>query len=59
VIIFWSINIAVTKFSSAVIQTINQSSDFNLESSVDLEYGMALTNPQPVSLLQVGDLAQG
>lgn len=49
---------AMTKFSSAVIQTTNQSSDFNLESSLDLEYGMALTNPQPVTLLQVGDLVQ-
>ena len=49
----------VTDFSSAVIQTVNKSTDFNLESSLDLEYGMGLTNPQPVTLLQVGDLVQG
>jgi hypothetical protein len=51
-------NIAMTCFSSAVIQTTNQSEYFNGESSLDLEYGMALTYPQPVSLLQVGDLVQ-
>ena len=58
-LIFSSINIAVINFSSAVIQTINQSFDLNGESSLDLEYGMALTNPQPVTLLQVGDLIEG
>ena len=49
-------NDAVKKFSSAVIQTMFE---LNLESSLDLEYGMALTNPQPVTLLQVGDLVEG
>ena len=58
-LIFSSINIAVINFSSAVIQTINQSFDLNGESSLDLEYGMVLTNPQPVTLLQVGDLIEG
>ena len=58
-VIFSSTSIAVTNLSSAVIQTTNQSSEFNSESSLDLEYGMALTNPQPVTLLQVGDLVQG
>ena len=57
--IFSRTNIAVTDFSSAVIQTTNRSVDLNLESSLDLEYGMALTNPQPVTLLQVGDLVEG
>ena len=57
-VIFSRTKIAMTKISSAVIQTTNQSSDFNLESSLDLEYGMALTNPQSVTLLQVGDLVQ-
>ena len=58
-VIFSSTSIAVTNLSSAVIQTANQSSEFNSESSLDLEYGMALTNPQPVTLLQVGDLVEG
>ena len=58
-LIFSSTNIAVTNFSSAVIQTTNQGPGYNLESSLDLEYGMALTNPQSVTLLQVGDLVEG
>ena len=58
-LIFSSTNFAITNFSSAVIQTTNQGSEFNLESSVDLEYGMGLTYPQPVTLLQLGDLVQG
>ena len=54
------INIAVTLFFSlAVIQTTDQGPEFNLESSLDLEYGLALTNPQQITLLQVGDLIQG
>ena len=52
-------NIAVTEFSSAVIQTTNQSFDLNGESSLDLQYAMGLTNPQPVKLLQVGDEVEG
>ena len=58
-VIFSNTNIAVIYLSSAVIQTTNQSLDFNVESSLDLQYGMALTNPQPVTLLQVGDLVEG
>lgn len=50
---------AVTNISPAVIQTFNQSFEFIGESSLDLEYGMALTYPQPVTLLQVGDLVEG
>ena len=33
--------------------------DFNGESDLDLEYAMVLTNPQPVTLLQTGDLVEG
>ena len=42
-----------------VAQTVNQSFDFNGESDLDLEYAMVLTNPQPVLLLQTGDLVEG
>ena len=58
-LIFSSTNTAVTNFSSAIIQTVNQTVDLNGESSLDLEYGMSLTIPQPVTLLQVGDLVEG
>lgn len=44
---------------SAVVQTTNQSFAFNGESDLDLEYAMALTNPQTVTLFQVGDAVQG
>jgi hypothetical protein len=57
--IFSSTNTAVTKFSSAVIQKTNQTFYLLGQSSLDLEYGMSLTNPQPVTLLQVGDMAEG
>lgn len=43
----------------AVVQTTDQSFDFNGESDLDLEYAMALTNPQPITLLQTGDLVEG
>jgi tripeptidyl-peptidase-1 len=43
----------------AVVQTTNQSFDFNGESDLDLEYAMALTDPQPITLLQTGDLVEG
>ncbi|TFK40518.1 subtilisin-like protein [Crucibulum laeve] len=43
----------------AVVQTTNQSFDFNGESDLDLEYAMGLTNPQPITLLQTGDLVEG
>ncbi|THH29362.1 hypothetical protein EUX98_g4824 [Antrodiella citrinella] len=42
-----------------VIQTIDQSFDFNGESSLDFEYSFALTDPQPLTLLQTGDLVEG
>lgn len=42
-----------------MVQTTNQSFDFNGESDLDLEYSMALVNPQPITLLQTGDLVEG
>ncbi|KAH9176550.1 subtilisin-like protein [Lactarius sanguifluus] len=36
-----------------------KASTFNGESDLDLEYAMALTNPQPITLLQTGDLVEG
>jgi len=42
-----------------VAQTEQKSFNFNGESSLDLEYGMVLTNPTPVQLYQVGDLVEG
>ncbi|KAJ7505931.1 subtilisin-like protein [Mycena galericulata] len=43
----------------AVVQTSDQSFDFNGESDLDLEYAMSLTNPQPIQLLQTGDIVEG
>ncbi|KJA23288.1 hypothetical protein HYPSUDRAFT_201573 [Hypholoma sublateritium FD-334 SS-4] len=43
----------------AVVQNFSQSFNFNGESDLDLQYGMGLTAPQPVTLLQTGDLSQG
>jgi len=43
----------------AVVQTTNQSFNFNGESDLDLQYGFALTNPQPIHLLQTGDIVEG
>lgn len=43
----------------AVVQTTNQSFDFNGESDLDLEYAMSLVNPQKITLLQTGDLVEG
>ncbi|EIM86260.1 uncharacterized protein STEHIDRAFT_58060 [Stereum hirsutum FP-91666 SS1] len=40
-------------------QTQDQSFDFNGESDLDLEYAFALTNPQPLTLLQTGDIPEG
>lgn len=56
-LIFLSYNITETIFSLAIVQTTNQSFDFNGESSLDLEYGMGLTNSQPVTF--AGDLVEG
>ncbi|KJA26189.1 hypothetical protein HYPSUDRAFT_63917 [Hypholoma sublateritium FD-334 SS-4] len=43
----------------AVVQNTSQSFNSNGESSLDLEYGMGLTAPQPIILLQTGDLVEG
>lgn len=40
----------------AVVQQTQKSFDFNGESSLDLQYAMALVSPQTVTLYQVGDL---
>ena len=57
-LIFSSTNIPVTNFFLAVVLT-DPSEDIILESSLDLQYGMGLTYPQKVTLLQVGDLIEG
>ncbi|KAG6827607.1 hypothetical protein H0H92_011146 [Tricholoma furcatifolium] len=49
----------IVLIDGAVVQTVNQSFDYNGESDLDLEYTMALTNPQTVTLLQTGDLVEG
>ncbi|KAI9435149.1 subtilisin-like protein [Lactarius indigo] len=41
------------------VQTTSQNVSVNAESDLDLEYAMVLTNPQPVTLLQAGDLVEG
>jgi len=43
----------------AVVQTTDQSFNFNGESDLDLEYAMGLTAPQTITLLQTGDLVEG
>ncbi|KAJ7890306.1 subtilisin-like protein [Mycena leptocephala] len=43
----------------AIVQHIVEDFDFNGESDLDLEYGMSLTNPQPIQLLQTGDIVEG
>jgi tripeptidyl-peptidase-1 len=45
--------------STSIIQTINQSFEFNGKSDLDLEYAMALTNPQEITLFQMGDIVKG
>jgi tripeptidyl-peptidase-1 len=43
----------------AIVQTSSQSFNFNGESDLDLEYAMGLTAPQPITLLQTGDIVEG
>ncbi|PSS03203.1 Pro-kumamolisin [Coniella lustricola] len=45
--------------ADGVVQTQNQSFNFNGESALDLEFAMALISPQKASVYQVGDLVQG
>ncbi|TDL20636.1 subtilisin-like protein [Rickenella mellea] len=49
----------LVSIDGGVAQTTNTGFDFNGESDLDLEYAMALTNPQPITLLQTGDLVEG
>ena len=49
----------LVSIDGGVAQTTHKGFNFNGESSLDLEYGMTLTNPQPVQLYQVGDLVEG
>jgi tripeptidyl-peptidase-1 len=44
---------------NGVLQTENQSFNFNGESALDLQFAMALIFPQQATLYQVGDLIQG
>jgi tripeptidyl-peptidase-1 len=43
----------------AIIQTQNQSFNFNGESALDLQYAMSLVSPQLTTLFQVGDIVSG
>jgi tripeptidyl-peptidase-1 len=43
----------------AIVQTQNQSFNFNGESALDLQYAMEMIFPQTVTLYQVGDLVNG
>lgn len=49
----------LSPFCVGVLQTIVEDFDFNGESDLDLQYAMALTNPQEITLLQTGDLEEG
>ncbi|KAF7527340.1 hypothetical protein G7054_g10491 [Neopestalotiopsis clavispora] len=49
----------VQLIDNAVVQTTNQSFNFNGESALDLEFAMGLIFPQQATLFQVGDLEQG
>ena len=44
---------------TGVAQTTQQGFGVNGESALDLEYAFGLTNPQPILLLQTGDLVEG
>ncbi len=50
---------AHTEVLSGVDQTDDQGFDTNGESDLDLQYAFGLTNPQPILLLQTGDLVEG
>ena len=45
--------------SLAVVQNTSRGFNVNARSDLELEYAIALTAPQPVTLLQTGDLSQG
>ena len=44
---------------TGVAQTQQTGFNFNGESDLDLQYAFGLTNPQPILLLQTGDLVEG
>jgi tripeptidyl-peptidase-1 len=50
----------LVSIDGGVVQTQNQGFQYNGESNLDLQYGMALvTGAQPVTLYQVGDTVEG
>ncbi|KAF8273155.1 subtilisin-like protein [Lactarius quietus] len=49
----------LVSIDGGAVQNTSQSVSMNAESDVDLEYAMVLTNPQPITLLQIGDLVEG
>ncbi|KAH8662151.1 Pro-kumamolisin [Xylariales sp. PMI_506] len=49
----------VKLIDNAVVQTQEQSFEFNGESSLDLEFAMGLIYPQTATVFQVGDLTSG
>jgi hypothetical protein len=49
----------VNFIKTAIVQTTDQSFDFNGESDLDLEYAMGLTPFQKITLLQAGDIVEG
>ncbi|KAL0565190.1 hypothetical protein V5O48_016840, partial [Marasmius crinis-equi] len=49
----------LVSIDGGVVQTQNQSFDFNGESDLDLQYAMGLVNPQTITLLRTGDLVEG
>ena len=54
-----NLTLLILNMFTGVAQTANQSFNFNGESNLDLQYGMSIVNPQPVTLYQTGDLVEG
>ncbi|KAH8990678.1 subtilisin-like protein [Lactarius hatsudake] len=48
----------LVSIDGGVVQITSQDSFFDTESDLDLEYAMVLTNPQPITLLQTGDIME-
>ena len=49
----------LTSIDGGFVQTNQTSFDFNGESNLDLQYGMALVGKQPITLYQTGDDVEG
>ncbi|KAI0775553.1 subtilisin-like protein [Trametes elegans] len=49
----------LVSIDGGVVQTDRQGFNLNGESDLDLEYAFGITNPQPILLLQAGDLVEG